>query len=211
MKSKIRIGIVEDHDMVREGFVRLLTDEPKFKLIFALSNGKDLLQQLTKEIPDVLLLDMQLPEIHGSTILELINAKYPTLKVVVISAYSDDDLVVKYVKQGAASFIPKYSSSQSLIKGIFSVHKDGFYFEEPTLKMLSRKASLPNLEKPLSQSERKVVAYLCSGSEIRDIAQETGYSITFVYNLRKRIFLKTGTSTVEQLKEYAERYKYFSE
>ena len=209
MIRKINIGIAEDHDMVRQGFVRALRDEKKIQICFEARNGTELFNSLHSTAIDVLLLDFRMPEMDGRNAIEKLKHEFPQLKIIVISGYADEDNILEFVKQGADSFLPKESDISTLVEAILTVFQDNFYFNTKILELLERTGSTPpKTSKKLTDREKGILKLLCKGRTSEQISKELGIKEITIAGHKHRILQKTLTKSVEELRDYAQKHRY---
>lgn len=205
----IRIGLAEDHDMVRQSLVRVIADYKDIEIVFEARDGQELFVHLEKKVIDIILLDVKMPVLDGKKAMVKLKKEFPKIKIIVVSAYSEDDLVLEYVRLGANGFLPKYSDLKQLMSAIYSTNQDGFYFEEATLDLLDKKGLSPfgGLKK-LTSREISVLSFLCTGKSTKEIAFELNISESTVAGFKHRLFQKTGASDISGLINYAIKHRF---
>lgn len=207
--NRIRIGIADDHDMVRQSFVRLLNEYEDIQVVFEARNGEELFNHLQTLKVDILLLDIKMPLFDAKKALIAIKQDFPKLKIIVVSAYSEEDMIVKYVNLGADSFLPKHSDLNALVTAIHSVQQDGFYFEDYILDLLNRKGSSPlGGIKKLTEREILVLSYFCENKSPAEIATLLGVKEITIAGYKHRLFQKTMAENIAGLYEYAVKHRY---
>lgn len=205
----IKIGIAEDHSLVRKGFIKMLSDYPEIKVIFEAKDGAELMQLLIENQPDVILLDIEMPVQNGQQVLQNLKKLHSEIKVIVISAFTNDSEILENVRLGAASFLPKYTDMSTLICAIHEVLEQGFYFEVETLELLDKNGLSPlGGIKKLTQRELRILKLLCENKSSEEIANEIGIVFNTARWYKHQIFQKTNTKTVADLLEYAVRHRY---
>jgi DNA-binding NarL/FixJ family response regulator len=209
MKAKIRIGLVEDHKIVRQGVVSLLEDEPEIHVQFDVSNGLEALEAIKKKKIDVLLLDIEMPILDGKQTLKKVMEKYTDISVIMFSAYNEIAVVSECIAFGAKGFLPKNCDYNKLLDAISSVHEKGFYFDDVVSKALvsdvlsRRQYTIDKVQNPLSTRELSIIILICDGLKNKDIAEKLFISIRTVEGHRKKIAEKTETTNVVELVVYA--------
>lgn len=209
MQRKIKIGFVEDHEMVRQGIVLLLKEESALSLLFDVSNGAEVLEILKKKRPDILLLDIEMPLIDGKIVLKTISEKYPEIKVIMISAHSDRTEIVECIALGARGFLPKHADFDKIVDAVFSVYETGYYFDEFVSKALvseilsNRNQSIPSVSIALTIQEIEIIKMVCSGMKNWEIGERLFLSKRTIEGYRNRISIKTNTTNVVELLHYA--------
>lgn len=209
MKAKIKIGLVEDHIMVRQGLVSLLEDEPEIRVQFDVSNGSEALEALKKKKIDVLLLDIEMPIMDGKQTLKKVLERYTDISVIMFSAYNEIAVVSECIALGAKGFLPKHCDYSKLLDAITAVHEKGFYFDDVVSKALvsdilnRNNNTINHIQNPLSAREMEIIPLICEGFKNKDIAEKLFISIRTVEGHRKKIAEKTDTSNVVELVLYA--------
>src|SRR5215217_4860715 len=125
----IRIAVAEDHKLVREGLKALLKLEPCFELVGEASDGIEAVEMVTKTKPDVLLLDLRIPRLHGIEVLRQLRDQHHT-RIVVVSMHSDEPYVVEALKNGVSGYVLKDCPSTELIQAIRTAAAGGQYLAE---------------------------------------------------------------------------------
>jgi len=212
MRGKIRIGLVEDHEMVRQGLAALIDSEPSLKVVFDVANGAELLEIIKFKRADVILLDIEMPLVDGKTALKKLSASYPELSVVMLTAHTTIDDVVDCIALGAKGFLPKHADFDKVIDAVFSVFEKGFYFDDFVTKSLVREIVVKR-DKILDQQlqalklqEIEIIRLVCEGMTNRQIAEKLFLSKRTVDGHRIRIAEKTKTSNIVELVLYAIRH-----
>ena len=121
----IKIIIADDQQLLRESLKIILSSNPNFKIIDLVSNGKDVLTSIEKEIPDIILMDIRMPEMDGVNCTKIIKEKYPQINVIVLTTFDDDEYIYNALKFGASGYLLKGSSLDELSKAIQTVYEGG--------------------------------------------------------------------------------------
>lgn len=202
----IRVAIAEDHDLFRQGLAALLSKFSQIKIVFEAKDGKDLLNSLESNIPDILLLDIDMPVMDGRKALEKIKLKYPRLKVIVLTAFGNDGQIVDFYKFGINAFLPKDTKIDKLVDAINSVYENGAYTDLKTHKALTNEIKSYH-GGMLSEKEKEVLKLVCDGNSHPEIATKIGIAVVTVRFHIKNINHKTECKTVADLVKYAIRNK----
>jgi DNA-binding NarL/FixJ family response regulator len=129
-EKKIIVFHADDHELLRYGVKKSLERWPEIDIIKGISNGKELLKLLETEIPDVILLDFQMPVMDGRETLTRIKEKYPYLKVIILTMHNDEDTIKKMMRLGANSFVTLYEMSDKIAEAILCVHQFNYFYSE---------------------------------------------------------------------------------
>lgn len=214
MKDKIAIGIAEDHDLVREGFVSILQEYSDISVLFEAGNGKQLLRSLKEFKPAMILLDIEMPVLGGIAALAELRQHFPKVKIIVISAHAEPSSILEYVKLGAIAFLPKNCKKNTLVKAIYSVKQNGTYFEEDVMKLLVRNGAAPaepEKERKLTESEITVLKLLYENKSFDEIAGILNINARTARWYQHMLLVKTRTENIEDLLQYAVKKQYLKQ
>lgn len=207
--KKISIILADDHRLVRKGLKAFLEDHLKLRIIAEAGNGKELLELLEHQRPDIVLLDMEMPVMNGSEALGLISRRFPGTKVILMSLYNEISYMSEFSAMGARAYVPKGSHEDVLIRAILNVYRDGYYFDPASslkvLKGLRAERSLHPLQGGLALSKREteILKELCSGKTNREIADICNIAFTTVSFHRSNIYKKTRSHNISDLIRYS--------
>jgi DNA-binding NarL/FixJ family response regulator len=207
-KVSIRIALAEDHRLVREGLKALLKTESSFELVGEASDGLEALQVVEKTHPDVLLLDLRLPRIHGLDVLRQLRDQKQT-KVVVVSMHSDEPYVIQAMRNGVSAYVLKDCPPDELVEAIRIAAAGGQYICDSLrqsaltagLKRLTSKQSNQNL----TRRETLVFELAAEGKTSQEIAQKLFISRRTAEAHRANLMKKLGLRTQTDLVLYAVR------
>ena len=209
MKKPIRIAIAEDHALVRQGMVALLKEEKDINLVFDVSDGSALLQQLKKNKVDVVLLDLEMPIVNGHQALRIIAERYSTVHVIIISMHYSDPFISECITMGAKGFLPKNCDFETVVDAIYAVHEQGYYFDDKISRYLLKKLEKDKEQgttisgNPLTSREHQILELICNGKTNKIIAELLAISIRTVESHRKSISDKTNSHNIAGLVLYA--------
>lgn len=213
MKKPIHIALAEDHLLFRQGLITLFKEYEEINVLFDVNNGKELLDELKKSKPDVILLDIDMPVMDGKEALLKIKEKYPAIKVIMISTFYDDVYITEYILHGAVGFLPKHCDIEKVVDAIFAVHEQGYYFDNKistslVAKLMKSKSVQPTIEnQALSDREVEVLKLTCLEKTNKQISEELFISQRTVEWHRKQIMKKTKSKNVVGLVMYAIKHK----
>lgn len=202
----IRVSIVDDHPLAIEGLCNMLSSAPSIKVSNTYTTGNELLQGLQKDQPDVLLLDMLLPDIKGNELAKQITTTYPNIQILVITSLDAPVRVKSMIQQGCKGYILKNTDKKSLIHAIEEVAK-GIEYIEPILKekMLNnllhyRKAQDENSPN-LTHREKEILKLVVSEYSNQQIADQLHLSLRTVethrFNLQKKLNVTNNIALVK--------------
>ncbi|TNF48830.1 MAG: response regulator transcription factor [Bacteroidetes bacterium] len=209
MRRKIRIGIAEDHVVVREGLESLLNEEETVKVVFSVSNGASAINEIRQNKIDVLILDLSMPISDGRSTLLEIRQRFSGVSVIVLSAYYETSDIVDCISLGAKAYLTKNCDFDHLIDVIYSVYEKGFYYDELVTKsfvseILESKIHLKNqIQNSLTEQEIQVIQLICSGLKNKEIGERLFKSKRTIDGIRNKIYDKTRTSNTADLFRFA--------
>ena len=209
METKTKVFIVEDHAIFREGLKRVISEMDGVELIGEAENGAVFLEMLKKVSPDVVLMDIQMPVMDGIEATERAIKHDPSLKILVISMFGEEEYVYSMVEKGVAGFILKTSGILDLERAIKKVSDGQQYYSEEIMGLLVKKfRSIDTIEKIMfSDKEKEVLRMLCKGFSNNDIADKLFMSVRTVEGYRNKLLQKTGSANVINLVIFALRNK----
>jgi DNA-binding NarL/FixJ family response regulator len=210
--EKINIVIADDEQLFRSGIRFILEREPNFNISFEAENGKNLLDFLrtTKEFPDIILMDLNMPEMNGVEATKIIHKTHPNIKVVVLTSYNSKSFITNMIDVGASSYLVKNTSPKMVVHTINEVHKKGFYYDEKVLSIINQniisssgKRIKNDLEQNLlSKREIDVLELICAQKTTVEIADKLFISPRTVEGHRNNLLLKTKSKNVAGLVIY---------
>ena len=165
----IRIALVDDHPVVREGLAAALGDEPDFEIVGATGSAEELLVRAAAWRPDVVLLDFEMPGLSGVDAVREFTRALPNARVVMFTAYADDDKIVGAVRSGARGYVLKGSPAAEVARAIREVHAGGSFLPPPIAAVLAAQVREP--QPGLSAREREVLRLVADGLSNKQIAR----------------------------------------
>ena len=174
LADRIRLTVIDDHPIVREGLVAVLSDEADFAVVGAAASAEDGLRLVQKEQPDVLLLDLELPGASGIDALPGLLEAAPDTKVIVFTAYDTEERVLGALRAGAKGYLLKGSPSEEIGRAIRAVHAGGSHLEgrvASTVLAQLRGGRHEGGTAPLSARERQVLRLVAEGRSNKEIAR----------------------------------------
>ncbi len=191
----IRIAIIDDHEMVREGLRAILQTEPDFEIVAESGSAKAIVELVDQTKADLILLDARLPGVSGPEACRLLAASHPETAVLIVSSYSDDELVNQCIQAGAKGYLIKDIERFSLKESIRAVHR-GEAAVSPVVaaKVLARLRHTATTDGPaepqLSNSQREILRLISQGYSNREIASRIHLSEHTVKSHTQEIFRK---------------------
>jgi len=190
--TPIRVVVADDHPLIREGIIASLGRAEDIRVVGEARNGEEAVTLVTRLLPDVVLMDLDMPAMDGVTAISVLTERFPGLKILVLSAYEDNEHVYTAMQAGAVGYVIKRTDHASLLKVIRSVHQGDIlispYLARLTLKNLEPTSS--NLEIHLTSREKEVLNLIISGRENDAIAEVLAMSRDTLKTHLKHIFDK---------------------
>jgi DNA-binding NarL/FixJ family response regulator len=200
-EMKIRLVIVDDHDILREGIKARLKDDPQFEIVGEGCDGEEAIHLYTKTRPDILLTDISMPRVNGLEAATKVISMDSEAKVIFLSVYDDSEYVAKASKIGAKGFILKDVSKQEMCKAIVQVARGGEYFSQnaPKPKHTEKTAR----DYCLTRRETEVLGRIAKGFSNKEIAADLALSVRTIESHRSSIRDKTGGGNAVALAKIA--------
>jgi DNA-binding NarL/FixJ family response regulator len=209
-KRKINVIIADDHKLFRKGIIALLEDFDFIGETREASNGTELIDLLEtmKVLPDVILLDLQMPVMDGVEAHKKISKLYPEIKVVILTMEDDEQYIMHLISQGVNGYLLKNADPDEMEKAILKVVENGYYFSEiiSTLivKGVVKKDKLQVLPNPdFNERELKILELICKEFTASEIAEKLNLSVRTVEGYRQKLIDKAGVKNVAGLVIYA--------
>jgi len=200
----ISILIVDDHPMVIEGLKTLLGDDDEIIIKTYFTNGQDTLDFMEKDTVDVILLDVNLPDINGVEMVKMILDKRPTINILGLSTYSEPSIINQMVKNGVKGYLLKNASADELVNAINQVHHGNFYFGSEIQKILADSITQETRNTPkLTRREKHVLILISEGKTTNQIADELFISPLTVETHRRNLMQKMEVSNAAALVKVA--------
>lgn len=215
----IRIGIVDDQQLFRTGVISILNEATGFDVVLAVNDAESCLEQLKQpeNMPDVLLLDLEMEGMNGITLCEILQKEYPELKILVLSVHHKEKIVARMISLGASGYVVKNCEKEYFLDAIRSVHKNGFFMDEWVLKAIQRSAAqqsrsaklFNNLNTEISEREIEVLKLICQEYSSAEIAEKLFIHVRTAEGHRNHLLIKTGCRNTAGLVLFAIKYDFF--
>ncbi|MBV6432200.1 MAG: Oxygen regulatory protein NreC [Bryobacteraceae bacterium] len=212
----IRIVIADDHPIVRDGLKKLLTLEDDIKVVGEASDGRQVLDLIQEQEPDVLLLDLRMPNLDGLSVLQSLQQTGRKTRVIVLTASEDKNEFVQAMKLGCSGIVLKQTATELIVKSIRKVHAGEIWLDSHTTAAVMRQFASPSdmlgggpangkarERSPLSTREREIVQLVAQGYKNKEMAEKMFISEQTVKNHLHNIFDKLGVSDRLELALYA--------
>jgi DNA-binding NarL/FixJ family response regulator len=204
----IRILLVDDHPVVRRGIASVLARHPRVEIVGEASNGAQAIRMARQLLPDLVLTDIEMPEMNGLAVSEALRKELPATKVLVLSMYSNAEFVLRIIKAGARGYVLKEASPDELIRAIETVERGETFFSPDVARVAlnqfvhggeSRNRHVPEL----TPREHQVLTEIAKGYTNKEIGMRLGVGVRTVETHRERIMRKLNIHGVASLTRYA--------
>lgn len=211
MSDKIKIGILDDEKLLVEAFSNLISTNPNFEVCIKNTNPIEFLEELEtlENLPDVMLLDLNMEPINGLEVLDQLHQKEIDIKILVLSSLYNSSMYGYMIKYGISGFLPKYTDKEELFEAIEKIHKDRYYFNEGNQKLINdflqqkNKNANPWNMIALSEREIEILILICKELSTKEIAEKLFISNKTVEAHRSKMMEKIGCKNVVGMVTYA--------
>lgn len=214
--SKIQVALVDDHQIVRDGIKSLLTGLLDIEVIDEASDAHGILDKLKTIKPDIIIVDISLPEISGIELTKIITSQYPSIRILVLSMYTNQEFIFNAIKAGAKGYLPKNITRDELLEAIREIHKGNEYFSKDVssiiLKSYLKQVKDPDRfdsiqEEKLTNRELEILRFVAEGYSNQLIADKLFISVRTVESHKNHIMQKLELTTTVDLVKYALKNK----
>ncbi|MDV2996922.1 MAG: Transcriptional regulatory protein DegU [Chroococcidiopsis sp. SAG 2025] len=188
--SRISLLIAEDHAVVREGFAAILNDEPDLHVVAEATNGQIAVQLYEQHQPDVVLMDLRMPQLDGVNAIAQIRSRYPTARIIILTTYDGDEDIYRGLQAGASGYLLKDATADNLIQAIHQVHQGDNYIPPAIAKKLAERIKFIEL----TERELEVLQLLVVGQSNAEIGASLSIAERTVKFHTNNIFTKLGVS-----------------
>ena len=208
--SKIKIAIADDYKIYRDGLKVGLAGDDNLEVVLEADNGEDLLNGLETAKPDVIIMDLKMPIMDGMEATKEVRKRFNAIKVLVVTMYEDDKFIIHLMENGANGYLLKNAEPDEILKSIYAVHENGYYFNDLVNKALLKKLVLKGNFKPsfnqdveFTERELEVLKLICEEKTAAEIAKDIFLSPRSVEGIRQRLIEKVGVRNTAGLVMFA--------
>lgn len=212
--KKIDIIVTDDHKLFRKGMAALLSDFKIVNEIYEAGNGIELLDLLekTEPRPGLVLLDLNMPEMDGSSATQKIRQKFPEVKIIILTMEDDEQYILHLVDSGINGYLNKSAEPEEVEMAIEKVLTMDYYFPEEISGLIYRNLkkfgkSKIKMTVEFTEQEKQILELICRQRTTAEIAENINLSIRTVEGYRKKLLVKTGARNIVGLVVYAFKYK----
>jgi len=204
----VRILIADDHAVVREGLRMILEARGGMTVVGEALDGRDAIEKAETLKPDVIVMDIAMPEMNGIEATRIICERLPEVKIIILSMHHTNEHIFRAIQAGARAYLLKESAGAGVVKAIQAVMKGESYFgagvEAPTKAVPTNRRTRPSSPlESLSQREREVIQLVVEGKTSVEIAEILSLSPKSVETYRSRLMLKLGVNNIPSLVKFA--------
>ena len=199
----MNIWLVDDHHLFRAGFRTLLCRLRNANVTCEASNGQDFIDHLVVAKPDIVFIDIAMPVMDGVKATEEALARFPDLKIIILSMYGEKEYYTRLVDLGISGFLLKSCDFKEVEMAIEAVKNGDYYFSQELLQQMVFQSSASQPDYDLSQRERDILTEICNGESNQEIADRLFISKRTVEKHRANIMMKTGCGNTASLVVFA--------
>jgi len=210
-ENSIRVLVADDHEVVRHGVQNLLNSDPELEVCASVGTGRAAVAKAAKLKPDVVVLDLSMPDLNGMDATRQILRDAPDTKVLIFSMHETERLVQEVFHAGAKAYVLKSDASEKLVTAVKSVHRGSHFFSSKVSEVIFERFLRSVKEDPVEESsrltgrEREIVQLLSEGKSNKEVGAELSISVKTVETHRATIMRKLGLQSFSELVRYAIR------
>ncbi len=214
--SSIKIAIADDHKIFRDGIKMALSGKENLIMLWEAEDGKDMMHKIAIKKPDVLLMDIRMPEIDGINGIELIRKEYDGIKIIVLSMYDDNQMISKMMEMGANAYLTKTTDPQEIYEAILTCMNEDFYFNDLVNKAVMGKLMQKKSVRhhygsttaiQFNEKEIKILQLLSEDKTTEEISKTIFLSPRTIETIRQNMKMKVNAKTIGGLIMYGMRNK----
>lgn len=214
MTELIKIAIADDHKIFRDGIKMALADKADLKMLWEAEDGKEMMHKIAVKKPDVLLMDIRMPEMDGINALQILRKEYGSVKIIVLTMYDDEQMVNKMMEMGANAYLTKTTDPQEIYEAILTCVNEDFYFNDLVNKALlgklqlkknQRQNNIKEIPVTFSEKEIRIIQLLAEDMSTDDISKVIFLSPRTIESIRQGLKTKADVKTIAGLVMYAVR------
>jgi two-component system nitrate/nitrite response regulator NarL len=206
IKRRIRLLVVDDHPVVRKGISFCLGRHPGFEVVGEAGDGQAALSKARELAPDIVVMDLDLPQMDGLAVTEMLRRERPRVKVLILSMHASSEYILQLIKAGARGYVLKGASPEELVRAIETVQTGGTFFSPEAARLALNQFVDGVGEKAageLTAREREVLIRIADGLSNKEIAGRLSVGVRTVETHRERIMRKLNIHSIAGLTKYA--------
>jgi two-component system nitrate/nitrite response regulator NarL len=207
-EKKIRLLLVDDHPIVLDGIKSHLCAQPEFEIVGEAANGLDALQKARLLLPDVVLMDITMPQMNGLEATTVLRKQAPLAKILILTMHNSKEYIAQMIRAGARGYLLKDGSPAELVRAIKAVHAGEVFFAPSVSRVIVDQlvdggGRVAEPVQSLTDREREVLSLIAEGLLNKQIADKLGIGVRTIETHRERIMRKLDIHTVAGLTKYA--------
>jgi len=206
----IKVIIADDHEIFRDGLRLMLQKQPDIDLLAEAEDGKELIEQIKQLRPDVVITDVKMPRMDGVAAARHISEHYPTIGIIALTMFDEDDLIVDMLEAGARGYLLKNADKNEMVDAVKSVFNNEPYYCRHTSHKLAQMVARSKFNpfkhevKPVfSDREKEMIVYICDGLTNKQIGEKVFLSVRTVEGLRMKLLEKMNVKNTAGIIIYA--------
>ena len=209
MKKSIKLAVVDDQHLFRKGLISLIKEFEELDIVIEASNGIELVEELKTKTAEIILLDLEMPEMDGIKTTEFLHRHYPDIKILILTMHNEEEIILHLIEKGAHGFLLKDHPIETLVDAIYAVIENGYYFNDHISRVMVKGLLKAQKIKPsfnevrLSEREIEVVKLICKENTNKEIADQLFISVRTVDGHREKILQKTKARNTAGIVMYA--------
>lgn len=210
----IKVAIADDHKIFRDGIKMALSGKDYLKIIWEAEDGKDLIHKMRIKLPDVLLMDIRMPEMDGINAISLLRKEYEEVRIIVLTMYDDQEMISKMMEMGANAYLTKTTDPEEIYNAILTCMNDDFYFNDllnkaVLMKLQQKKTTRQFYPTPVKFNEKEIsiLKLIAQDKTTEEISKEVYLSPRTIETIRQNMKTKVGAKTIAGLVMYGMRNK----
>ncbi len=212
----VKVAIADDHVLFRKGLITILEMDDDIEVVLEVNNGKELVENLNQPLPEVILMDLKMPEMDGMEATKIIKEKHPEIKILILSMYDEEKFIIYCLELGANGYLLKNADPAEVTQAIRTVVAKDFYFNDHIstvmlkgLNQKSRPKGKPQWTNKiqLTNREKEVLELICHEYTTPEIGEKLFISHRTVEGHRKHLLEKTGAKNTAGLVVFALKHE----
>jgi DNA-binding NarL/FixJ family response regulator len=210
----IKVAIADDHKIFRDGIKMALSGREYLKIMWEAEDGKDLIHKMKIKLPDVLLMDIRMPEMDGINAISLLRKEYEEVRIIVLTMYDDQEMISKMMEMGANAYLTKTTDPDEIYNAILTCMNDDFYFNDllnkaVLMKLQQKKTTRQFYPNPIKFNEKEIsiLKLIAQDKTTEEISREVFLSPRTIETIRQNMKTKVGAKTIAGLVMYGMRNK----
>jgi two-component system nitrate/nitrite response regulator NarL len=207
MKNRIKVLVVDDHPVVRRGISLCLAKQDNLEIVGEAADGREAVRKARELHPELILMDIDMPQMSGLAVTELLRRELPKIKVLILSIHGNTEYVLRILQSGARGYVLKSAPPEELVRAIETVHGGEAYFSADVarlaLNQFVRGTAVTDSAAYLTNREREVLVQIAEGLSNKEIAAQLGVGVRTIETHRERIMRRLDIHSIAGLTKFA--------